>query len=84
MRLSLIVTTNLPFESWVGIFGCEQLTGALLDRLRHRVHFGEAAGPSCHLRQSKTAVPKSRIHRAKKTTRQARRNSGPRTPIETE
>ena len=52
-RLSLIVTTNLPFESWVEIFGCERLTGALLDRLTHRVHIIEANGPSYRLRQSK-------------------------------
>ena len=31
-----------PFESWVEIFGSERLTGALLDRLTHRVHILEA------------------------------------------
>ena len=35
------------------IFGCERLTGALLDRLTHRVHIIEANGPSYRLRQSK-------------------------------
>jgi len=58
-RLSLIVTTNLPFESWVDIFGCERLTGALLDRLTHRVHIIEANGPSYRLRQSKRRLKKS-------------------------
>jgi len=57
-RLSLIVTTNLPFESWVEIFGCERLTGALLDRLTHRVHIIEANGPSYRLRQSKKRLQK--------------------------
>jgi DNA replication protein DnaC len=57
-RLSLIVTTNLPFESWVEIFGCERLTGALLDRLTHRVHIIEANGPSYRLRQSKQRLQK--------------------------
>ena len=57
-RLSLIVTTNLPFESWVEIFGCERLTGALLDRLTHRVHIIEANGPSYRLRQSKRRLQK--------------------------
>jgi DNA replication protein DnaC len=52
-RLSLIVTTNLPFEQWVEIFGCERLTGALLDRLTHRVHIIEANGPSYRLKESK-------------------------------
>jgi DNA replication protein DnaC len=57
-RQSLIVTTNLPFESWVDIFGCERLTGALLDRLTHRVHIIEANGPSYRLRQSKRRLKK--------------------------
>ncbi len=58
-RTSLIVTTNLPFESWVEIFGCERLTGALLDRLTHRVHIIEANGPSYRLRQSKRRLRKA-------------------------
>ena len=37
-RGSLIVTSNLPFEEWTSVLGCERLTGALLDRLTHRVH----------------------------------------------
>jgi DNA replication protein DnaC len=57
-RLSVIVTTNLPFESWVEIFGCERLTGTLLDRLTHRVHIIEANGPSYRLRQSKRRLRK--------------------------
>ena len=52
-RLSLIITTNLPFESWIEIFGSERLTGALLDRLTHRVHIIEANGQSYRLRESK-------------------------------
>ena len=35
-RTSLIVTTNLPFESWTEVLGSERLTGATLDRLTHR------------------------------------------------
>jgi len=52
-RTSLIVTTNLPFESWVDVMGSERLTGALLDRLTHRVHIVEANGESFRLRESK-------------------------------
>jgi len=52
-RQSLMVTTNLPFESWTEVLGCERLTGALLDRLTHRVHIMEANGPSYRLRESK-------------------------------
>lgn len=59
-RLSLIVTTNLPFESWTEVFGCERLTGALLDRLTHRVHIIEANGPSYRLRESKRRLKQPR------------------------
>jgi DNA replication protein DnaC len=41
-RTSLVVTTNLPFEQWTEVLGSERLTGALLDRLTHRVHILEA------------------------------------------
>jgi hypothetical protein len=37
----------------VEVFGCERLTGALLDRLTHRVHILEANGPSYRLKKSK-------------------------------
>jgi DNA replication protein DnaC len=50
---SLMVTTNLPFEQWTEVFGSERLTGALLDRLTHRVHIIEANGESYRLRQAK-------------------------------
>lgn len=52
-RTSIIVTTNLPFECWTEVLGSERLTGALLDRLTHRVHIIEANGESYRLRQSK-------------------------------
>jgi DNA replication protein DnaC len=51
-RTSLIVTTNLPFEHWTEVLGSERLTGALLDRLTHRVHILEANGPSYRLREA--------------------------------
>jgi DNA replication protein DnaC len=52
-RTSLIVTTNLPFEQWTEVLGSERLTGALLDRLTHRVHILEANGESYRLKQSR-------------------------------
>ncbi len=52
-RQSLIVTTNLAFDRWTEILGCERLTGALLDRLTHRVHILEANGESYRLREAK-------------------------------
>lgn len=51
-RTALIVTTNLPFENWTEIMGSERLTGALLDRLTHRVHILEANGQSFRLKDA--------------------------------
>lgn len=58
-RTSVIVTTNLPFSQWPQIFGDERLTGALLDRLTHRVHVVEMKGDSYRLGG----------HRGKKTSK---------------
>jgi DNA replication protein DnaC len=52
-RFSLIVTTNLPFEQWTEVMGSERLTGALLDRLTHRVHIIEANGESYRLKDAR-------------------------------
>jgi DNA replication protein DnaC len=55
-RTSLIVTTNLPFENWTEVLGSERLTGAMLDRLTHRVHILEANGESFRLKDAKKRV----------------------------
>ena len=52
-RGSTILTSNLPFDEWTGVFGSERLTGALLDRLTHHVHILELNGDSYRLKQSK-------------------------------
>ncbi len=52
-RASTIVTSNLPFDEWTGVFGSERLTGALLNRLTHHVHILEMNGDSYRLKQSK-------------------------------
>jgi DNA replication protein DnaC len=62
-RQSIILTSNLPFEQWTEILGNERLTGALLDRLTHRVHILEANGESYRLKDAK-----------KRTKRQQREN----------
>jgi len=50
-RVALIVTTNLKFADWTQVFGNEQLTAALLDRLTHRAHILEFIGESFRFRQ---------------------------------
>ncbi len=45
-RVTLIITTNLPFakSKWTQLFHDETLTAALLDRLTHRAHILEFTG----------------------------------------
>jgi DNA replication protein DnaC len=69
-RTSLVVTTDLPFESWTEIMGSERLTGALLDRLTHRIHIlcgslaiRQANGESCRLRESRPRLRKTTSHK---------------------
>lgn len=57
-RSSVIVTTNLPFEKWTEIMGGERLTGALLDRLTHRVHILEANGESYRFKDAQKRIRK--------------------------
>jgi DNA replication protein DnaC len=59
-RTSLIVTTNLPFAEWVEVFGSERLTGALLDRLTHRVNILESNGESYRLKEARRRGRESR------------------------
>jgi DNA replication protein DnaC len=57
---SVIVTTNLPFEQWAEVCGSERLTGAMLDRLTHRVHIIEANGESYRLKDSQRRLQRRR------------------------
>jgi DNA replication protein DnaC len=59
-RVSVILTTNLPFADWTQVFGDERLTAALLDRLTHKAHILEFIGESYRF--------KERMKRQKKTT----------------
>jgi len=55
-QTSLVVTTNLPFAEWPTTFaGDERLTGALLDRLTHRVYIVDIEGDSYRLKSSMKA-----------------------------
>jgi len=50
-RVAMIVTTNLRFAEWTQVFGDEQLTSALLDRLTHHAHILEFVGESYRFRE---------------------------------
>jgi DNA replication protein DnaC len=52
-RMSLIVTTNLPFEHWTEVLDNERLTGATLDRLTHRCQIVETGGESYRLKDAR-------------------------------
>jgi len=52
-RLSVIVTSNLPFAEWAQVFGNERMTGAMLDRLTHHCHIFNISGESYRLREAK-------------------------------
>jgi DNA replication protein DnaC len=49
-RVSLIVTTNLPFGDWVQVLGNERLATGLLDRLTYQSHILEFRGESFRFR----------------------------------
>jgi len=52
-RSSIVLATNMLFERWTEILGCERLTGATLDRITHRCHIIEASGSSYRPGQAK-------------------------------
>lgn len=66
-RTSLMITTNLPFESWTEVLGSERLTGATLDRLTHRCQIIETKGESYRLRDAKARIRTPRAAAAKDT-----------------
>jgi DNA replication protein DnaC len=49
-RVSLIVTTNLPFSDWIQVLGDERLATGLLDRLTFQSHILEFRGDSFRFR----------------------------------
>lgn len=51
-KKSVILTTNLEFSKWDGIFYDEKLTSAIIDRLVHHSHLLVHSGPSYRLTNS--------------------------------
>lgn len=54
---STLITSNLPLDEWISVFGAERLTSALLDRLACHVHILAMNGESYRLKHGNGRQP---------------------------
>lgn len=80
-RVSLMVTTNLPFSDWVQVLGNERLATGLLDRLTYQCHILEFRGESFRFRhgldQHKQQLGASRSRLVEEPEKPSRKEKSP-------